>query len=254
MGKLDGRVAIVSGGARGQGEAIGRRFVAEGARVVLGDVRDAEGEAVAADLGTDAIYRHLDIRVPEDWTAIVKTAEAQLGPLSILINNAGITGVKTIEDSSLDDYLSIVNVNQIGCFNGMHAVVPAMKAAGGGAIVNTASVAGVEGFAGIVAYAASKWAIRGMTRVAALELGRHGIRVNCVIPGGIDTPMAHIEEWGETGDAAYAGFAIPRIGTPDEIAKLMVFLASDDSSYSTGSDFVSDGGQLAGQALGWDLN
>jgi 3alpha(or 20beta)-hydroxysteroid dehydrogenase len=250
MGKLDGKVAIISGAARGQGEAEARAFVAEGARVVLGDVLDAEGEQVATSLGAAATYVHLDVTQPADWERAVKTAHSDYGKLDVLVNNAGILRLGFIESQPLDEYLAVVNVNQIGCFLGMQAAIPALRANGGGSIVNTSSTSGFIGVAGLAAYTASKFAVRGMTKVAAIELGHHNIRVNSVHPGGIDTAMVAQDEFeGVDSDAIYGAQPIPRVGRPDEVAKLMVFLASDDSSYSTGSEFVCDGGLMAGPPI-----
>jgi 3alpha(or 20beta)-hydroxysteroid dehydrogenase len=250
MGKLDGKVAIVSGGARGQGEAEVRLFAHEGARVAFGDVLDDEGEAVAKDLGEGVLYQHLDVTQPSDWAAIVQIAEDRFGPITVLINNAGILKYAMIESLSLEDYLAVINVNQVGCFLGMQAVIPAMKAAGGGSIVNTSSTSGFIGTVGLVAYTASKFAVRGMTKVAAMELGRFGIRVNSVHPGGIDTAMVHLPEFGDVDTSAVFGaYPIPRVGQPEEIARLMVFLASEDSSFSTGAEFIADGGMLAGHPI-----
>lgn len=250
MGKLDGKVAIVSGAARGQGEAEARAFVAEGARVVLGDVLDAEGEQVAAGLGAAATYVHLDVTQPTDWERVVKTALSEYGKLDVLVNNAGILRLGFIESQPLDEYLAVVNVNQVGCFLGMQAVIPALKANGGGSIVNTSSTSGFIGVAGLAAYTASKFAVRGMTKVAAMELGHDNIRVNSVHPGGIDTAMVALDEFDDVdSNAFYGAQPIPRVGRPDEVAKLMVFLASDDSSYSTGSEFVCDGGIMAGPPI-----
>lgn len=250
MGKLDGKVAIVSGGARGQGEAHVRLFVQEGARVVFGDVLDPEGVAVAKDVGDHAVYQHLDVTQPSDWSAIVQTAEDRFGHVNVLVNNAGILTFGLLETVSLDDYLAVINVNQVGCLLGMQAVIPSMKAAGGGSIVNTSSTAGFVGTFGLVAYTASKFAVRGMTKVAAMELGHANIRVNSIHPGGVDTAMVHGPEFAHLDqNAIYQGHPIPRVGQPEEIAKLMVFLASDDSSYSTGSEFVADGGMLAGPMM-----
>lgn len=247
MGRLDGKVAIVTGAARGQGEAISRSLDAEGARVVLGDVLDEEGKTVADELGESARYVHHDVTDESSWEEAVRTATSEFGSLNVLINNAGIIRWGTVAELSLEDYMDVISVNQIGCFLGMKAVVPAMIEAGGGSIVNTSSTAGFVGTGGLVAYTASKFAVRGMTKTAAIELGRHGIRVNSVHPGGIDTPMgnpglgAGIDEWFKQQK-----LPISRIGKPEEVAALMVFLASDESSYSTGSEFTVDGGMLAG--------
>ena len=188
-GRLAGKVAIVTGAARGQGAAEARLFVREGAKVVLGDVLDDEGRAVAAELGKDAAYLHLDIRSEDDWQAAVDAA-AGFGALSVLVNNAGITHFASIVDTTLADYQRVVEVNQVGTFLGMKAVIEPMKAAGGGSIVNVSSIDGLQAKNGIIAYAATKWAIRGMTKVAVLELGRHGIRVNSLHPGAVRTAFA----------------------------------------------------------------
>ncbi|WTW97913.1 glucose 1-dehydrogenase [Streptomycetaceae bacterium NBC_01309] len=252
MGKLDGRVILISGAARGQGEAEARLFVAEGARVILGDVLDTEGKAVAADLGDAARYLHLDVTSEADWTAAVSEATAAFGKLDGLINNAGILRFGPIVDTSLADYLQIVQVNQVGVFLGMKAVIPALTAAGGGTIVNTSSTNGLQGVAGTIGYTATKFAVRGMTKAAALELGPAGIRVNSIHPGGIDTPMVRPENVeglvaDETSSAdIYAALPLGRVGQPEEVAKLALFLTSDDSSYSTGSEFLIDGGMTAG--------
>jgi len=250
MGRLDGKVALVTGAARGQGEAEARMFVAEGAKVVLGDVLDDLGEKVAVDLGDDARYVHLDVTNPDDWKAAVDTAVSTFGKLNVLINNAGILKLGPIETQPLDEYMAVIRVNQVGCFLGMQAVIPALRAAGGGSIVNTSSVSGLIGTVGLAAYTASKFAVRGMTKVAAMELGHDNIRVNSVHPGGIDTAMVHLPEFDAIDDATtYGAQPIPRIGQPEEIAKMMVFLASDDSSFSTGAEFIADGGYTAGPPL-----
>ncbi len=247
MGRLDGKVALISGAARGQGEAESRLFVAEGAKVVLGDVLDDLGEKVALDIGEAAVYRHLDVTRPEDWKAAVDTATTRFGKLDVLVNNAGILRFGSIERTSFEEYKSVIEVNQFGCFLGMKAAIPALKAAGGGAIVNISSTQGLEGMAGACAYSASKFAVRGMTKSAALELGRFGIRVNSVHPGGCDTPMLALDQVDPANkDAAYRHQPIARIGQPEEVARLVAFLASDDASYSTGSEFLIEGGMTAG--------
>jgi len=251
MGRLDGKVALITGAARGQGEAEARLFVQEGAQVVLGDVLDELGAKVAADLGPNrAVYLHLDVTQPAEWTAAVQTATDRFGRLDILVNNAGILKLGMVESMPLDDYLAVINVNQVGCFLGMQAAIPALRAAGGGSIVNTSSTSGFVGLPGLSAYTASKFAVRGMTKVAAQELGRDGIRVNSVHPGGVDTHMTRLPEFGDVDSAAmFATLPIPRVGQPDEVAKLMLFLASDDSSYCTGAEFIIDGGMLTGPPL-----
>jgi 3alpha(or 20beta)-hydroxysteroid dehydrogenase len=246
MNRLAGKIALVTGAARGQGEAEGRMFAAEGAKVVLGDVLDAEGEQVAKDIGDAAVFVHHDVSDPASWERAIGVAQERFGALNVLINNAGILRVRPLELTSLDDYMAQVNVNQVGCFLGMKAVVPAMKAAGGGSIVNTSSTSGLQGAGDQIAYVASKWAIRGMTKTAAVELGRYGIRVNSVHPGGIDTEMVRLPEFqGMDQSQWFLTQPVPRIGRPEEVAALMVFLASDESSYCTGAEFVIDGGMTA---------
>ena len=243
MGRLDGKVALISGAARGQGEAQARLFAKEGAKVMLGDVLDREGEAVAAGLGEEhAAYRHLDVTNADDWEQVVAMAVERFGRVNVLVNNAGILLSHPLVGHPLDDYMKVIQVNQVGCFLGMRAVVESMRAAGGGSIVNTSSLAGLSGATGLLAYTASKFAIRGMTKVAALELGPDGIRVNSLHPGGIDTAMIH----GSDLDAGFRHLPLGRVGRPDEAAAMALFLASDESSYSTGSEFVLDGGSLAG--------
>jgi 3alpha(or 20beta)-hydroxysteroid dehydrogenase len=250
MGKLDGKVALISGAARGQGEAEAKLFAAEGAKVVLGDVLDDLGEQVAKDIGEDAIYQHLDVTEQEDWAAVVKTATSAFGRLDVLVNNAGILKLGLIESMPLDDYMAIINVNQVGCFLGMQAAIPALRAAGKGSIINTSSTNGLIGLPALGAYTGSKFAVRGMTKCAAMELGRYGIRVNSVHPGGIDTEMVKLPEFGTVDqNVAYRTQPIPRIGQPEEVAKLMVFLASDDSSFCTGAEFVIDGGFTCGPPI-----
>lgn len=248
MGRLDGKVAIVTGAARGQGAAIARRFVAEGAQVVLADVLDSDGKVVAEELGDAARYVHHDVTEESSWDETVRTTLGEFGTLNVLVNNAGIIRWAPIHKHSLDDYMAVIRVNQVGCFLGMRAVTRAMRDAGGGSIVNTASTAGLEGMAGIIGYSASKFAVRGMTKTAAIELGRWGIRVNAVCPGGINTQMANpFDQPEEELQKMHSRNPIPRIGTPEEIASLMVFLASDESSYCTGTEFVIDGGYTAGK-------
>jgi 3alpha(or 20beta)-hydroxysteroid dehydrogenase len=243
-GRLAGKVAIISGAARGQGEAEARLFVEHGAKVVLVDLLDDEGEAVATSLGGSARYVHVDIRSESDWREAVRAAQ-DFGPLNVLVNNAGITHFASILETRVEDYERVVSVNQTGTFLGMRSVIEPMKAAGGGSIINVSSIDGLQAKNGIIAYAASKWAIRGMTKVAAIELGHHAIRVNSIHPGGIDTVMGN-PTGSDQIDLFYSRHPIPRAGRPEEIAQLALFLASDESSYSTGSEFVADGGWNAG--------
>jgi 3alpha(or 20beta)-hydroxysteroid dehydrogenase len=248
MGRVDAKVVLISGGARGQGAAEARLLAREGARVVIGDVLDEAGAKVAAEIGDHARYQRLDVRDAADWQRCVAAAEREFGRLDGLVNNAGISRAGAIEAMPLADYLEVVNVNQVGCFLGMQAAIPALRHAGGGSIVNISSIAGLRGVAGMAAYCASKFAIRGMTKVAALELGHAGIRVNSVHPGTIDTPMVSGPEFEEVDKAAYfAKQPIPRIGTSDEVAGLVLYLISDESAFATGGEFVIDGGVTAGE-------
>ncbi|ANZ43379.1 3-alpha-hydroxysteroid dehydrogenase [Lentzea guizhouensis] len=246
--RLSGKVALITGAARGQGAAAARRFVAEGASVLLTDVLDEPGKELAASLG--ASYFHLDVSSEQDWEAAVEAAR-ELGEISVLVNNAGVLHFSALADTTLADYQRVISINQVGTFLGMRAVVPSMKRAGGGSIVNVSSVEGLAGMPMLTAYTASKFAIRGMTKVAALELGEHGIRVNSVHPGAIDTAMVSTA-LGREIDVSPIGkrLALRRIGQPEDVANVVLFLASDESAYCTGGEFAVDGGATATHALG----
>lgn len=246
MKRLTGKVAIVTGGARGMGEATVRLLVEEGARVLIGDVLDEPGRALADELGQDACYVHLDVTSKNDWEAAVSRA-AELGPLSVLVNNAAIIFQKTIMDTTEDDFMKIVSVNQLGVFLGMQSVFASLKSNGGGSIINVSSIDGLQSKNSLVAYSSTKWAVRGMTKAAAMEMGKFNIRVNSVHPGGIFTAM-HGSDFMSQEDANqfYAHHAIPRVGLPREVAALSAFLASDEATYSTGAEFIADGGWSAG--------
>lgn len=251
MGRLDGKVALITGAAGGQGEAESRLFVEEGARVMMCDIADGQGKSIAESLGSSAAYLHHDVTQEESWARAVSATTDAFGRLDILINNAGIVHVATIAEIALEDYMRVIQVNQVGCLLGMKTAIPAMMRAGGGSIINISSTLGFEGAAGVVAYVASKFAIRGMTKTAALELGALNIRVNSIHPGGIDTPMGRGDspEFSAVDtEAVYGSLPIARIGKPIEVARLSVYLGSDESSYSTGSEFMLDGGMLAGNS------
>jgi 3alpha(or 20beta)-hydroxysteroid dehydrogenase len=243
--RLDGRVAIVSGGAHGLGQAIVRAFVAEGAQVVVADVDDEAAGALADELGLAARAAHLDVGEEEQWVEVVGRTVTDLGGLQIGVNNAGIVAKASLAELTVADYERTIRVNQIGTFLGMRTMAEPMKAGGGGSIVNISSIRGLVGRAGLMAYTATKFAVRGMTKVAALELGGFGIRVNSIHPGAVATRLIGSAS-PEDVDPQFAHQPIGRIARPAEIARLAVFLASDDSSYSTGSEFVADGGISAG--------
>ncbi len=250
MGRLDGKVALITGGARGMGKSHVRQFVAEGARVVFGDVLDDKGQAVAAKLPEGSCrYLHHDVTSEAEWAAAVSTTLTAFGKLDVLVNNAGVLTFAPIADMPLAEFRRVLDINAVGCWLGMKSVIEPMTAAGGGSIVNISSVEGFTGAAGLSAYSASKFAVRGMTKAAAQELGRLGIRVNSVHPGGVLTSMMlsradafeHVDP-----DALFKSMPIGRMAEPAEISRLVMFLASDESSYSTGSEFTADGGLLSG--------
>ncbi|WP_327429553.1 SDR family NAD(P)-dependent oxidoreductase [Streptomyces sp. NBC_01236] len=260
MGKLDGRVVLITGAARGQGEQEARLFAAEGADVVVADVLDDQGEALAKEIG--ARYVHLDVSQEADWHSAVAAAKSAYGRIDGLVNNAGILRFNELVATPLDEFQQIVQVNQVGVFLGIKTVAPEIEAAGGGTIVNTASYAGLTGMAWVGAYSATKHAIVGLTRVAALELAAKKIRVNAVCPGAVDTAMsnpAQLDPDADPADSAAASEALDelyrklvplgRIGRPEEVARLALFLTGEDSSYITGQPFVIDGGWLAGVSV-----
>lgn len=249
MGRLDGKVALITGAASGQGEAAARAYVEEGARVLLADVNDIDGKRVADEIG--ACYQHLDVGDEDDWAAAIQRVRTEYGRLDVLVNNAGILHFSELAKTTLADYERVIRVNQIGTFLGMRSVVEPMTEAGGGSIINVSSVEGLAGMPFLVAYTSSKFAIRGMTKVAALELGGKNIRVNSVHPGMIETNMVATAMGGHEVDLSRFAkkIALGRMGKPEEIARLVVFLGSDDSSYSTGAEFVADGGATATHAL-----
>jgi 3alpha(or 20beta)-hydroxysteroid dehydrogenase len=219
-----------------------RTMVAEGAKVVFGDILDDEGEMVAKELGDSARYVHLDVTQPEDWESAAATAVSEFGGLHVLVNNAGIINVGTIEDYALSEWQRILDINLTGVFLGIRAVVKSMKEAGAGSIINISSIEGMAGTLGCHGYTATKFGVRGLTKSAAMELGPFGIRVNSIHPGLVKTPMT---EW--VPEDIFQS-ALGRIARPKEVSNLVVYLASDDSSYSTGSEFVVDGGTTAGLA------
>jgi 3alpha(or 20beta)-hydroxysteroid dehydrogenase len=246
MARLDGKVALISGAARGQGEAHARRFVSEGAKVVIADLLDADGETVAKELGDSARYVHLDVTNEDDWIAAVAATVEAFGGLHVLVNNAGVLGAFTpIEKSTVEHFMKVLSINLVGAFLGIKTGAAALRESGGGSIVNISSTAGMWGVPFAADYTASKFGVRGLTKVAALELGRDGIRVNSVHPGGVLTEM--VKAVGDDGESDYyRKLPAGRIGSVDDIANLVLFLASDESAYCTGTEFVIDGGMQAG--------
>jgi 3alpha(or 20beta)-hydroxysteroid dehydrogenase len=246
MGRLANKVAIVTGGSRGMGEATVRLMIGEGAKVVIADVLDEPGQALADELGDVAVFVHTDVTQQSDWEGAVAAAN-RLGNFCVLVNNAAIVLQKTIMDTTEADFMNIVRINQLGVFLGMQSAFESLKANGGGSIINVSSIDGLQSKNSLVAYSSTKWAVRGMTKAAALEMGKFNIRVNSVHPGGIFTAM-HGSEFmtQEQADAFSSRHALPRVGLPKEVAALSAFLASDEATYSTGAEFIADGGWSAG--------
>ncbi len=245
MGRLDGKVALISGGARGQGAEEGSLFAIEGATVVLADILDDLGHATAASID-GASYMHLDVRREDDWDAVVASIIEQHGRLDVMVNNAAIDLERSLVETSLEEWNQVLAVNQTGVFLGTRTAARAMIAAGnGGSIINISSVAGLEGLKLHTAYGATKWALRGMTRTAAQELGKFGIRVNTVHPGIIETEFtAELKSFKDPTTRAKLerGIALRRYGNTEDVAKLVLFLASDDAGYCTGQEYLVDGG------------
>lgn len=243
MGRFDGKVALISGGARGMGAAHVRGLIAEGAKVVFGDILDDEGASLAEELGDSAHYVHLDVTKDDDWKQAIAAAETAYGPISLLVNNAGIVAYGPVDVMEPDEFRRVIDINLTGTFLGMHYTVPSMRKAGGGAIINISSTAGLMGYATIAAYGASKWGVRGMTKAVAMELGSDNIRVMSIHPGPIRTPMTE-----GMGDELTMAQPIKRFGEPEEVTKLMMFMAAD-ATYSTGSEWVIDGGAVLGPVI-----
>jgi 3alpha(or 20beta)-hydroxysteroid dehydrogenase len=258
MGRLDGKVALVTGAARGTGEATARRFAAEGARVVLGDVRDELGQAVAKDIGDAAAYAHLDVTSESDWSRALQATLDRFGRIDVLVNNAGLLHLAALEDTPLDVLERLIRVNQVGPFLGIRAVIAPMREAGGGSIVNVSSVDGLSAKNGVAAYASTKWALRGITKVAALELGRFGIRVNAVCPEAGNFEMVRPFMPPQVTWEVFAGYSykvLPSQGKRSnaelvgDIVNMILFLASDESRSCTGGDFPVESGHTAGKIL-----
>ena len=248
MGRLEGKVAIVTGAAQGMGEAHARAFIREGARVVLTDINASRGEEIAQELGDSAVFMRHDVADEAGWKQVVAFAEERFGKVTVLVNNAGVIGpVKGLIELAKEEFLQVCAVNQLGVFLGMQAVVPSMTAAGGGSIVNISSIAGMLGTAASsnAAYCASKFAVRGMSKLIAVWHGKDGIRVNSVHPGYILTPMM-IAATDAQGGGATDAIPLGRMAQPEEVSSVVLFLASDESSFVSGAEYVVDGAMTSG--------
>lgn len=243
MALLDGKVAIITGGSQGMGASHARTFVADGAKVAITDIKVKEGQQLAEELGDNAIFIKHDVTNEADWKKVIKTTIHRFGKLDVLVNNAGISVNKSLFNCSIDDYLNIFKINQLSVFMGMKYAAEAMKEQHSGSIINVSSINGLVG--GAIGYTDTKFAVRGMTKAGALELSHYGIRVNSVHPGVIDTPMIHQGDNEEAVKQFAKMIPLQRVAKPKEVSKMVAFLASDESSYSTGSEFVVDGGITA---------
>lgn len=243
MARLDGKIAIITGAAQGMGASHARKFIEEGAKVVLTDLNDEKGNALAAELGENALFVKHNVTSSDDWATVVAETEKAFGPVNVLVNNAGITIAKSILALTEEDYRRIVDINQVSVFLGMKSVIPSMQKASGGSIVNISSMNGIV--TGAIGYTDTKFAVRGMTKAAAIEGAHYGIRVNSVHPGVIATPMVVQEDTKAAVEEFSKHIPLKRVAQPEEVSSLVVFLASDESSYSTGAEFIIDGGLTA---------
>ncbi|HEY1077926.1 MAG TPA: glucose 1-dehydrogenase [Fontimonas sp.] len=248
MDRLKGKVAIVTGGARGMGAATVKLFAEQGAKVVIADVLDADGSALATSLGANALFVHHDVTDEASWAALIERTNAAFGAIDVLVNNAGVLLFKTIAETTRAEFERVININLVGCFLGTKLVGAQMISKGRGSIVNISSADGMKAANGLGAYCASKWAVRGFSKVAAMEYGHKGVRVNSVHPGGIDTVMGNPYAEGKAEvNKRYTMVPMQRVGDPSEVAYTSLFLASDESSYLCGAEIAVDGGMLTGQ-------
>lgn len=243
MARLQDKVIIITGAAQGMGATHARLCIEAGAKVVLTDINTEKGQALAAELGNQALFIQHNVTSEDDWAQVIAATEAHFGTVNVLVNNAGITQSKSILETSLDDYRRILEINQVSVFLGMKAVIPSMQASKQGSIINISSINGLVG--GAIGYTDSKFAVRGMTKAAALECAPFGIRVNSVHPGVIATPMIMQGDTKAAVEAFAKSIPLRRVAQPEEVSRLVLYLASDDSSYSTGSEFIVDGGLTA---------
>ena len=247
-GQLTGKVVVISGGAGGLGAAFARHIITRGGNVVLADLLDDDGKKLADELGAQARYTHLDVTDPEKWSEAVQFTLTEFGTLNGLVNNAGVSTGQYIEHEPVAHFRMVLEVNLVGVFNGLQAVIGSMRSAGGGSIVNISSAAGLFGLAFTAGYGASKWGVRGLTKIAAIELAGDRIRVNSVHPGMTYTPMT--EHVGiQVGEGNYPNTPMGRVGLPDEIAGAVGYLLSDDAAYTTGAEIAVDGGWTAGPTV-----
>lgn len=243
MTRLEGKVAIITGAAQGMGATHARRFIVEGAKVILTDLNEEKGKALADELGENALFVKQNVTKAEQWKEVVEKAEDVFGHVNVLVNNAGITAAKSILDTTEEEYRRIVDINQVSVFLGIKAVIPSMQKAGGGSIVNISSINGIVG--GAVGYTDTKFAVRGLTKAAAMECTHYGIRVNSVHPGVIATPMVVQEDTKAAVEEFAKHIPLKRVAKPEEVTNMVLFLASDESSYATGAEFIVDGGLTA---------
>lgn len=243
MARLAEKVAIITGAAQGMGASHAKKFIEEGAKVVLTDLNEEKGQALAEELGENALFVKHNVTSAQDWETVVAEAEKAFGPVNILVNNAGITMAKSILQTTEEEYRRILDINQVSVFLGMKAIIPSMQKTTGGSIVNISSMNGLV--AGAIGYTDTKFAVRGMTKAAAMECANYGIRVNSVHPGVIATPMVVQEDTKAAVEEFAKHIPLKRVAQPEEVSNMVLFLASDDSSYSTGSEFIIDGGMTA---------
>ena len=240
--RLKGKVALITGGPRGLGESYARAMVAQGARVVVADILDDDGQALVAELGEASRYFHLDATSPTEWAKAVAFTLQEFGALNVLINNAGIAHFSPIGEYKPEEWDTMIAINLTGAFNGVDAALDALKASAPSSIINVSSIAGLRGYSGLVGYNAAKFGVTGLTKSVALDVAQYGIRCNSIHPGLFDTPMTT----GVSPNRKHV--AIARAGRPEELSSLVVYLASDEASFCTGSEFICDGGELAGLA------